>query len=180
MSIEMSYRRLSSREFENLLNNPQRANKFFGLDIDEEDEEAQDAYYNALKTNPLYLPLYKWWHAVNFLLNNDKSLDIMPKTSPLGNIILGGVNTKWTSSYGNVRCLYQLDVKEIANSLAQLSDTDLRRRLDAEAFNIANIYPGRGCWNQEELEIVWTIFKQLREFFQEASNHNELILISSE
>jgi hypothetical protein len=180
MSICANYRRLSLEEFERLRADPDQANVYFGLDIDEDDDEKVDAYYDRLEANNRYLDIGKTWHGLHFLLTGEAKMDSTDVPHPMGSIVLGGTPTEWEATYGVVRYLMPREVQEVAHALDQISESELRQRYDPYGFQVANIYPGGEVWNADGIEELLEVFSQVRDFFSEAARDGDVVLLSSD
>lgn len=176
MGMRASYRRLTSGEFQRLLDDPGEASVYFGCDFGFTDMKRIYAYLDRLSADERYLDIDKNWHGLHFLLTDSGSLGATQVLGPLGNVVLGGTPTKWEASYGPVRFLTPREVKEVADALAQLNEEDLRRRYDSEAFLAADIYP-QG-WDQTSLDYLMAAFCQVRDFFKQAAEEGNVVLLS--
>ncbi len=124
--------------------------------------------------------LFKEWHAVSFLVTGDPSMETVHRPGePLRNIVFGGHPTKIETGYGPARYLPEEDVQQIAAALKKISPQDFRARFSAEAFNVAEIYPvpRPGGWTEAEAEPAFELFAGLVEFFQEAANAGQIVVV---
>jgi hypothetical protein len=71
MGIEATYRSVSPQEFERLLTNSAYAARYFGDDLDT--EEDIEAYVESLEASDRYLDLGKDWRSLYCLLTEDFS-----------------------------------------------------------------------------------------------------------
>jgi hypothetical protein len=182
MSIQASYRRLTSEEFTQLQMDPEAAASFFGTSLEALDNpEVLLARMEELENSGRYLSIGKDWHALHFLLTGDGTLEPHPlPPPPLGNAVQGGTDTEWECTYGHVRSLTPDEVKAVADALSRISVDELRSRFDATAFADADIYPLGSEWTEEEAESVFEMYPQLVEFFQAAARDGDMILLSSD
>jgi hypothetical protein len=184
MSIEASYRRITPKEFAQLESNPAAAESFFGTNLEDlDDPEKVLGRIQEQENNGRYLSIGQDWHALHFLLTGDGELKPHPLPSPpLGNVVQGGTDTKWPSTYGNVRSLAPDDVRAAAEALSKISVEELRSRFSVASFNAAQIYPHgkRARWTAEEAESVFEVYPRLVEFFQTAAVNGDIILLSSD
>ncbi|MBV9849044.1 MAG: YfbM family protein [Armatimonadetes bacterium] len=185
MSITASYRRLPPDEFEHLLSDPKAAAEFGFVDLDElelfDDEEDFDSSASdaALEENGRYLDIYQDWHALHFLLTGKAEMDKTDVPPPLGNVVLGGTETKWEATYGKVRYLTPEEVKDVAMALQAIKEEDLRHR-DLTTFTAANLYTYRDGWSTEDLERLMDVFTEVRDFFSKAAREGDVVLLSSD
>jgi len=180
MGIEASYRRLPPEEFQRLLDDPARADAYFGYDIDEDDDDGVDAYYDRLNASNRYLDIDKSWHGLHFLLTGEAARYETQVPPPLGNVVLGGTPSEWDATYGVVRYLTPQEVKDVAGALEQISETELRRRYTPQAFQTADIYPGGEVWDETVIEELLKVFNKVRDFFVAAKRDGEVVLLSSD
>ena len=181
MGIEASYRRVTREEWRRLNDDPEYARDYFGCAFDEEDDAAIDAYFEALESSDRYLDIHKDWQAIHFLLTGE--LADVGKSGippPLVNVVMGGTETPWEATYGQVRSLNPEEVRAVAEVLSQISEEDLAARLDPEAFNRAKVYPDPwpGGWDHESLELLLPVYSQLAAFFEAASQQGDFVLLS--
>ena len=122
--------------------------------------------------------LDKEWHALNFLLTGDATLDLPPGRAPLEQVVRGARESSIEGSYGQLRVLEPADVKSVAAALAKLDVNELESRFDAKSFNRAKIYPHArpGGWSAEELEGLLMLYPRLQRFFKEAAADGEAVL----
>ncbi len=127
--------------------------------------------------------LEKEWHALHFLLTGDTSLDPpSPAPPPLGNVVFGGAATPFETGYGPVRCLNPQEVREVAEALRAIPVEELQRRFTAESFSEQEIYGYSrrppGGWTSEDLEPLLELYPDFVEFFVQAAETGDLVLIS--
>ena len=103
MGMRATYRRLPVEEFHKLRADTVQAETYFGLDIDEDDYDGVDAYFDSLETSGRYLDIEKSWDGLHFLLTGRSAMEEETVPPPLGNVIQGGMDTEWEASYGMVR-----------------------------------------------------------------------------
>jgi Domain of unknown function (DUF1877) len=183
MSIEASYRRVTPEEFNRLLADPKAAGRFFGNDLESlDDPEAMLKAIEEREASGRHLSIGKDWHALHFLLTGEGDIWKITVPPPLGNVVQGGKETPWECTYGHVRSLTPVEVREVAQALGDVSVEELRSRVDVESFNAAQIYPHgkRGAWTAEEIESVFDIYPLLVLLFQEAANAGDMMLLSSD
>jgi len=184
MSIEASYRRVTTEEFERLRAEPEAAESFFGTNLDDlDDPEKLLARIQEQEDSDGYLGVGQDWHALHFLLTGDGELKPHPlPPPPLGKVVQGGSETEWPCTYGNVRSLTPEEVRAVADALSRISVDELRSRFSIESFNTAQIYPHgkRARWTAEEAESVFEIYPRVVEFFRAAARDGDMILLSSD
>ena len=178
MGIEVSYRRLSTSEFEKLVADPTLADDYFGLNPSWDDKRIE-TYYDQLWASDHFLTIDKTWHGLHFLLTGDNSMDTTPIPPPLGNVVLGGTPTEWEATYGMIRFLSPLEVKEVSLALEAISEDELAQRYDPNAFLVADIYPS-GVWDEEAREELLEAFSHVKTFFSDAAREGEVVLLSSD
>jgi hypothetical protein len=178
MSITASYRRLSPQEFERLRADPTAAASYFGDDLEDEDDAAWYAWLDARDADGRYLDIQKGWHALNFLLTGNATMDRACAPPPLGNVVLGGNDTDWEATYGMVRSLAPAEVQAVAAALEQVDEEELRRRFDPASYEAEDIYPAGVPWGEDDLAPLLKVFGQVRAFFSEAAKAGEVVLLS--
>jgi hypothetical protein len=105
-------------------------------------------------------------------------------TPPLGNVVMGGNDSPFEASYGQVRYLMPTEVQSVAAALAAIPFSDLSPKFDADAFNEAELYPlGRGGgWSDDEVEAeheaLQSRYPELVAFFQQAAQTGDVVLIA--
>jgi hypothetical protein len=129
--------------------------------------------------------LDKCWHVMHWLLTEDAGLDddafIEP---PLGNVVMGGTDSKFEASYGHIRYLMPIEVEAVATALTAIPFSDLSPKFEADAFNDAELYPvGRsGGWDDDEIaaehQAFQTLYPGLVAFFRQAAQDGEVVLIA--
>ncbi len=184
MSITASYRRLSPEEFQRLLSDP-RAATIFGLvnmddldcldDADELDSSDSEA---SLEESGRLLDIGRYWQALHFLLTGKAETDKTEVPPPLGNVVLGGTETKWEATYGKVRHLTPEEVRGVASALTGIREEDLRCR-DLTLFP-TDLYSHQGNWDTEDLERLIEVFTEVRDFFSQAAREGDVVLLSSD
>jgi hypothetical protein len=184
MSIEASYRRVTSEELAKLQADPKAASSFFGTNLDDMDDPgALFARMQEQESSDRYLGIGTDWHALHFLLTGDGELKPHPlPPPPLGNVVQGGTETEWDCTYGKVRSLAPDEVRAVADALSKISVGELRSRFSVASFNAAQIYPhGRQTrWTDDEIESAFEIYPRLVEFFAAAAQAGDMVLLSSD
>jgi hypothetical protein len=129
--------------------------------------------------------LNKCWHVMHWLLTGDASLNDDAFTdAPLGNVVMGGTDSQFEASYGQIRYLLPPEVQDVATTLSAIPFSDLSPKFEADAFNDAELYPlgRRGAWNVEEVMAEHEAFQQLYSdlvaFFNRAAQHGDVVLIA--
>lgn len=173
MGITANYQRLSPEKFEEICRNSEAADTFFGYEL--EDDEF-DAWFDELEASGRYLDIGKAWHGLHFLLTGSSDInDVLP---PFGNVVMGGTDTQWESPYGMVRYLTPQEVKNCAQALEQMNETQLRRCYRPMAFRAADIYPNGKTWGENDIDYLIIMVDRVRTFFSEAAKAGEVVLIS--
>ncbi len=169
MGIEASYRRVTPDEFEKLHSDAVYASIYFGDDL-ETDKEIH-AYFEALRSNDRYLDLDKHWQSLYFLLTGDFPYDSKTKDyTLLHKVFISGTDTPWEATYGRVRYLSVNEVKEMAEALNQVSEDNLKLRLD----HLLGSHESRIYMEPHFLEL----HTQLVKFFNVAAQDGDIVLLS--
>lgn len=177
MGIEASYRRITPDEFQQLCDDPLKAEQYFGLNYELDDTDF-DAYQEALDASESYLDIGKDWQGLHFLLTGKAEMDTTEVAPPLGNVVLGGRPTAWEATYGMVRFLTPEEVRDVAVALEQIDELELRSRLDHAVFRAADIYPSAKTWDTVSMEMLLDIFAQVRDFYLTASRNGDVMLLA--
>lgn len=129
--------------------------------------------------------LEKSWHVIHYLLTAHPELGDEAFTDPpFGSIVMGGTPTQLKCSYGVVRYLSPEEVSRTTEALNSISLESLEAKCDAEDFNDAGIYPlgRRGGWDEDEIEaeiqFLRILYPSLVNFFQQAVNDGDVIIIA--
>jgi hypothetical protein len=180
MSITASYLRVSPGEFQRFLNDPKAAAAFELVDMDHMEllDDLNEAAITRLEESNNYLDIDRDWHALHFLLTGKAEMDGTSVPPPLGNVVLGGTDTKWEATYGMVRSLTPEEVKDVARALEEIKEDDLRR-LDLGTFTAIDLYSYHESWSVEDLERLVNVFAQVRDFFAVAAHEGDIVLLSS-
>jgi Domain of unknown function (DUF1877) len=193
MGVEAKYRRVTEKELNRLQTDKKFAARFFAFPtvrtiaaalIDfikkaKAIESTSEQPSAVPKENERVLDIDKDWQAIHFLLTGEFCFSGESKTPPpMGNVIMGGVETMWESTYGKIRLLSQRETKDVAEALKKISRKDLKPRRDPKAFNKHKVYPAHDRWNADDLKPLLDIFDQLKAFFLKAAELGELVLIS--
>jgi hypothetical protein len=178
MGMTANYRRITSSELEQIQSDPTAAERYFGWDIDLDDDERFFAYYEALQNSGRYLDIDKAWHALQFVLTGNASYESDAIPLPLNNVVAGGTATQWESSIGFVRVLHPQEVRQVSEALSFISKEDLLPRLDPASFNANRIYPHHDRWVREGMEELLDIYEEVANFFHSAAQAGDCILLA--
>ena len=176
MGMEASYQRVPLNKLQQVEMNTPQAMVFFDYGLDEEDESNDAA--NTWESGGPSLFIGKAWHGLHFLLTGIADTENFILATPLDKVVLGGVAIEQETTYGQMRMLTSEEVQEISLALQSLNHEELYSRLDASAFNSANIYPAYNHWEAGEMEWVLEDYANLVQFFHDAAASNEVILLS--
>lgn len=184
MGITATYKRVTSEKFSELQNDPEAAESFFELELDDFDFSSPEATLTKLQeqeADERWFSLEKEWSALHFLLTGESSLEGDTQAdSPYCNVVMGGTLTEFEAGYGFVRYLTPEEVRAVAELLRTISVDELRQRFDPAAFNAAQVYPNPqpGGWDEEEIEPLLETYPELVEFFQNAARNGDMVLLS--
>jgi hypothetical protein len=186
VGITATYRRVSTADLKRLEADRRYAARYFGTSI----ESALQAFMqlqpsdeapslDASAADESVLDIDKDWQAIHFLLTGEFCFAGESKTPPpLGNVIMGGTETKWEATYGRIRLLSPQEVRDVAEGLQGIAREGLVDRLDAEEFNRHKVYPARDRWDAEELEGLLDVYDRIKAFFLLAAANRQAVLIS--
>ena len=176
MGMYAHYWRITPQEWRNIAEDTKAADAFFGYDLDEEDDDGWDAFFELRRSGQRYLDIQKAWHTLHFLLTDNNDFDVSHVPPPWSYVVLGGTEPQWEEDYGDVRYLTPAQVRETSQAMRNVSREDLRPRLDIERFDAAALYPDAE-WDQAGLEAMLDIYDKVAEFFHAASEAGDMILI---
>jgi hypothetical protein len=121
-----------------------------------------------------HLDIDKTWHAIHFLLNGET----WAGTPPLQNTVRGGIEISDEDvGYGPARFLNPKEVKQTAKALSEISEAELLSRFDPVELNAAGIYPETWGEIEKEQEYIGQHYRALVNFFQEASEAGDAMLL---
>ena len=178
MGQEASYQRVALHKLQQVTMNTPQATVFFDYGLSEEDEEALGNTVTMLESGGPSLYIGKAWHGLHFLLTGSEDVVNSSIASPLDKVVLGGVEIEQETTDGHMRMLTAEEVQEISTALRSISRTELYTRLDASAFNAADIYPAYDQWKPGEMEWLLEDYDKLVQFFHAAAECKEVMLLS--
>ena len=163
MSMTGRYRRVPEAALKQLLERPEGLLSFLLPDGPDGPELPQGC-----------LDLEKSWHIIHFLLNGDP----WDGDWPLGAVVLGGTKISDEDlGYGPARYLSPSEVADVATALEAVSSETLLSRLDPEAVNAADIYPGPWSDGADERSYIRSYYDALQGFFSEASRAGQAVVL---
>ncbi|WP_165071335.1 YfbM family protein [Paludisphaera rhizosphaerae] len=180
MGIQASYRRITPSEWEKIQSLTMKDATPPGYDVEE--AYLEFACSDELMSSDRYLSIEKEWHALHTLLTGDVGdpSEIKPFPPPLGNVVMGGSETPFNSTYGSVRVLTPNEVREVAGAIKKITIDDLKSRFDPVEFTKAGVYPNPrpGGWESDQLEPLLFYYPQLVDFFDVAAKEGDVVLLS--
>ena len=95
------------------------------------------------------------------------------------NAVTGGVELGDDLGDGPARYLLPQQVKQASQHLGILEQAQLRAKFDPAAFEAADIYPGGWTVGEPDaaFEWLWLRLSAIREFFREAAQNNDVMLM---
>jgi len=138
MGMTAKYRRVTAVNLKRLKADKKYAASYFGtgtarsiasalrsfkllMQASDDDASSDDATADAS-----VLDIDKDWQAVHFLLTGEFCFAGESKLpAPLCNVVMGGTETKWKSTYGKIRILSRQEVHEVAEALKDISRESL-------------------------------------------------------
>jgi hypothetical protein len=173
MGMTASYQRIDQVELDQFLKDQDFAMSFVGLDSDDPFE-----FYQELEATGKRLDIQKEWQSLHFLLTQEvANPGDTEAPAPLRNVVLGGTETDCEATYGVVRYLTPSEVKDVAEALSRLSESELAARFDPDLFNQADLYASAD-WNDESFGYLLDVFRQVSSFFQKAADSGDGMLLS--
>jgi Domain of unknown function (DUF1877) len=110
------------------------------------------------------LSLDKAWHGVHFLLCGKVDSD----SSIAGQAVMGGTEVGEDLGYGPARYFEAPEVEDIARALSRPTvEAEIAARFDPDKMSRLGIYPGR--WSTSDRDWVFGAFRELRQFYMDAS-----------
>jgi hypothetical protein len=166
VGIIATYLRITSDELVRLQQSPTTISAFLYEDLD------GDCTSRVLSDR--CLDIDKTWHIIHFLLTGTLEVG----SWPLSGAVLGGTPLSPSEiGYGSVRYLIPHEVSEVAAALAMIASDDLARRFDLETLQGLDIYPGVGTSTAEELDCILPYYSDLVDFFQQAAEAGDAVLL---
>lgn len=129
------------------------------------------------------LELDKAWHTVSFLLTGYEQMGIIPflvgenrdDNLPSVNAIQCGTETECEATYGFYRYLTPNEVKEVADALANISETNLRDRYDRGFRKKPDIYSTE--WTDEGFQFALEYCKKVVNYYKDAAQKENAMLV---
>ncbi len=185
MSINQSYRRVSSAELDGLLaGSADLLEKWFGeTSAGMDDYDAYAVSLRVLEESGRYLDITNSWQSIHFLLTGEFCFQGGSQVpAPLKNVVMGGTPTDIETTYGVAFYLTPAEVAEVARALEPLPVEVVAARYDAKAFREAQIYPANERWNDDGIEDygINRDYENLRAFFIVAAQEGQAMLIGAD
>jgi hypothetical protein len=110
------------------------------------------------------ISLDKAWHGVHYLLCGKADSD----SSIAGQAVMGGTEVGDDLGYGPARYFEASKVADIARELSRPAlEAEIVARFDPDQMTRLSIYPGK--WSVSDRDWVFDAFRQLRQFYMDAS-----------
>lgn len=140
------------------------------------DPDAVEAFLfpeeRSFEPPPPELMIERNWEGLHSLLSFDQW-----KANPLlADAVLGGTEIGADLCDGPTRYFTLEQVREIALALQGVSEEALRRSFDPAALNAAGL-PPQGAWTPDGFPHLWKSFVQVRDFFREAAEYRDAMLL---
>ncbi|WP_338751074.1 YfbM family protein [Bacillus sp. FJAT-52991] len=161
MGMIASYYRISNEFIEHLTTHPNEVETFL---------------YEVEEVSKKEVDIDKAWHGIYFLLTGEAQLGAAVDSTE-GDAILGGKPIGRDLGMGPCRYLPSDEVKEIYDTLKNISVNDLSEQFDVEALNEADIYPMYGEWTEEDKDYIVDNYQELVRYFEEAAHNEEGMLL---
>lgn len=116
----------------------------------------------------------KAWHGIHFLLNGTA----WGGEEPFSLAVLGGEEVGEDFGYGAVRFLFPAQVKLVAQAIASMPVSELKKRYIPKSLAAMEIYPDI-IWERdgdEALEYLLENYKELVEFYKAAATRGDGVL----
>jgi Domain of unknown function (DUF1877) len=119
----------------------------------------------AQSSRPLAsISLDKAWHGVHYLLCGEPDSD----SSIAGQAVIGGTEIGDDLGYGPARYFEVSEVADIACELSRPTlEAEMAARFNPDQMTRLSIYPGK--WSASDRDWVFDAFRQLRQFYMDAS-----------
>ncbi len=131
-------------------------------------------YIYAEQKQEQYLDLDKAWHAIHFMLNGNA----YEGQGALALAFFGGEEIGEDVGYGPARYLTVEQVRQVSESLSQISHEVFSQKYDPVAMDESSVYPN--IWEregEEGLHYILPFFDDLKKFYQEAALRDQAVLI---
>ena len=177
MSVIQSYHRISLEKFCEIERDCEKAESYFRI-IDSSGNHVGGRAYDLSATS---LCIDRQWEALHYLLSGERNIDdhlfwrdkIRP---PLSKIASGGQEMIWeTDCNVGALCFFTADeIQEISQALNNLPQKVLRTRFEARG-NL-KLYSQKEHWDEESWHSLLHVFSYVSKFFNQAAEHNQLVL----
>ena len=166
MGLVANYLRITPDELVRLQQSPATISVFLYADLDGD--------FTSRVLSDRCIDIDKTWHIIHFLLTGT----LEGASWPLCGAVLGGTPLCASEvGYGSIRYLIPHEVREVAAALAMIPGDELARQFDLEMLQGLDIYPGVGRSTAEELDYILPYYSDLVDFFQEAAEARDAILL---
>ena len=133
----------------------------------------EDKIYNDAENAQLE-DLDKTWEGILYVLTGENLASL---THPLGRVLFSGqlVDADQDLGYGPAHYLTPAEVAELNESLASLTEVQVREKYDGEKMNELGIYPQ--IWDEEEsFDYLYGNFTTLQQMFARAAQNSQAII----
>lgn len=133
----------------------------------------EDKIYNDA-ANAQLEDLDKTWEGILFVLTGQS---VQTLTHPMGCVLFSGqlVDADQDLGYGPAHYLTPAEVTELNQSLASLTEAQLREKYDGDKMNALGIYPQ--IWDEEDaFDYLYGNFTTLQQMFARAAQNNQAII----
>ncbi|MGG3800170.1 YfbM family protein [Metabacillus fastidiosus] len=161
MGMTASYFRISTELLEHIKLHP---------------EQIEEIIFESEKLQEIECDIDKAWHGIYFLLTGEKNSEDFLNTS-LGEVVLGGTAIGNDLGYGPLRYLEADEAAEIFHALKHITVDDFSERFNAEQLNEQDIYPMYDEWTEDDKDYLLENYEELFQYFKEAVNNKEAILL---
>lgn len=193
MSITVQLQQISLSVLEAIKENPQLVKTVISYYEENNFEALLPLLYTfpilSEQNDTLVLELDKSWHLISYILTNSTEMENLPflvnkvldeDNLPSINAILCGApigKESEYSSYGYLRYLLPEEVKTVSAALSKFSNADIRARFDRGILTQPDIYAVD--WENAETEFEWMLdyLEQLVNYYQDAANKENCLLI---
>lgn len=162
MSMIGNYLRLPEQDLDAILDAPESLSS--AIYPDEESDEWLSRR----------LDIDKSWHIIHFLLTDDP----WEGSYPLAGAVLGGEPVSEEDvGYGPARYLSKEEVRNVQRALGTITSEKLIERWNQERIDQSDIYPEGWSNSAEDREYISSNYEDLRNFFSEAAENQQAIII---
>jgi hypothetical protein len=127
----------------------------------------------AAKKSRRRLEVEKSWHGLHFVLTGDP----WKGSGALSLVVMGGTEVGEDSGYGRPHYVNPFQVVQASTALDRMTDAEFEQKVRNTNFSGKDIYCYDDKLTREDIEELIHYFKQVRQFFHDAAERSNGILV---